>query len=334
MPIAGAAAGAARSLEEIVAQRLLADKLRAEIAQQEQRGQLEQATLNERMRMNDADLKRTERIDSEQATDRAEKRDTAKLMQRGRSNMAGVIGMGVDPETARREIAFSALNSGADVPDGVMQAITPAPVKLRSVTTPGANGRPVNRMVPETEAVEEYREPRAATKPERDPIADYEARLKLDAKYKQPGGSNPVAEAQDTAREAGRLAKALKDHPGVGGAFGVWDARMPTMKQDTADAESIRDALTSLLTLENMGKMKGVLSDSDMKVLRQASTTLNANMGDKAARAELQRIAEVMDRATGEGLPSMDMATSRGGAASGGAAPRRMRFDAKGNPIP
>jgi len=325
MPIAGMAAGAARGLEEIVAQRILEQKLQQEIANRERQDAMEQARLNETMRNNDFDRKRTEKIDAANEADREEKRSTAKLMQRGRSNMAQVVAMGVDPETAKREIAFSALNSGSDVPGGVMEAITPPKVQKYAVTTPGPNGKPTRRLATEqelAEGVEEYREPRAPQRPERDPIADHEAKLKLDAKYKQPGAANPVAEAQDTAREAKRIADALASHPGVKGAFGVLDARLPTLNQSTADAEVLRDSLTSLLTLENMGKMKGVLSDSDMKVLRQASSTIAAPMSDAAAVAELKRISEVMSRATGEGLPTMDMATSRGGPANTGASDR------------
>ncbi len=90
------------------------------------------------------------------------------------------------------------------------------------------------------------------------------------------------------------------------------------MRQSTADAEVLRDSLTSLLTVENMSKMKGVLSDSDMKILRAASSTINPRMGDPAARAELKRIVQVMQRAAGDGgMPSMDMATGHDSAPAG-----------------
>lgn len=107
-------------------------------------------------------------------------------------------------------------------------------------------------------------------------------------------------EALDTAKEVQRLATALRQHKGLNGAFGSWGARMPTVSQNTADAETLLNSLASMLTMENMGKMKGVLSDSDMKVLRQASTTLNPSMSESAARAELERIATVMSNLTGE----------------------------------
>jgi hypothetical protein len=163
----------------------------------------------------------------------------------------------------------------------------------------------------------------AVVRPERDPVADHEAKLKLDAKYKtNNNASDPAAEARDTASEAKRIASELLNHKGLDRAFGVINSKLPTFQQDTADAEVLRDALTSLLTLENTGKLKGVLSNADMAILRQASTTIAGAQSPQAARSELQRLVDVMGRAAGEGgLPKMDMATSRGGAPAPVAAP-------------
>lgn len=268
---------------------------------------------------------------------RVDEQNAAGEASRARSNMAGVLEMGLDPQTTQREIVGTSLRSGTEVPRTVLDLIKIPEVKRHPITTAGPNGQPLRKLVTEAEleaGVPEYREPKTPTAPARDPIADHEARLKLDAKYKQPGSSDPVAEAKETASEAKRIATALKDHPGLDGAFGVIKSKLPTFQQATADAEVLRDALTSLLTLENTGKLKGVLSNADMAILRQASTTIAAPMSPEAARAELKRVAEVMGRAAGEGgLPKMDMATSRGNAAPN-ATPKRLRFDAKGNPIP
>lgn len=108
-------------------------------------------------------------------------------------------------------------------------------------------------------------------------------------------------EAVDTAREVQRIAGELSRHEGFSGAFGLGDAMNPfTLKQSTADAEVLRDTLSSLLTLENMGKMKGVLSDSDMRLLQRASTTINPKMSEGAARVELARLREIMAKVTGD----------------------------------
>lgn len=321
MPIAGAAAGAARSLEELVATQLLKQQLEEEIAQRDRQFGMEQDRFRETQRNNAFDRDRTVKIDEQNATERQRVTDARDTERRGRSNMAGVIGMGLDPETASREVVMSSLQSGADIPSGVAKLLEPQPEEQTyAVTVAGPNGRPMRTLKKKSElaqGVEEYREPRAPSAPQRDPIADYRARKEIDKEFGAANSvSNPVEEAADTAREARRLALKLKDHPGLGGAFGVFDARMPTLKQDTADAEVLRDALTSLLTLENTGKLKGVLSNADMQILKQASTTIAAPMSDAAARAELARVAEVMGRATGESaMPSMEMSTSRGGGA-------------------
>jgi hypothetical protein len=106
-------------------------------------------------------------------------------------------------------------------------------------------------------------------------------------------------EAVKTAAEASRIATSLLNHPGLSGAFGVLDQYLPTLKQSTADAQVLRDALTSLLTLGNVGKLKGVLSNADMEILKKASTTIAAPMSDSAARAELQRVITVMNKVAG-----------------------------------
>lgn len=126
--------------------------------------------------------------------------------------------------------------------------------------------------------------------------------------------SKPInnAEVIDTANEAKRLASELKKHKGLPGAFGVLDQYIPTLRQDTQDAVILRDALTGLLTLENMSKMKGVLSDSDMKLLRQASTTLQGGSSERAAMAELDRIVDVMGKVAAAGVGSDDAADLSG----------------------
>lgn len=117
------------------------------------------------------------------------------------------------------------------------------------------------------------------------------------ARTAQPANS---AEAVDTAREVQRLARELSNHSGMSSAFGVLDSRLPTIRQDTADAENIANSLRAMLTLENMGKMKGVLSDSDMRVLQQASTTLASSGSSQAAGQELARLDAVMSKLTGD----------------------------------
>jgi hypothetical protein len=148
-------------------------------------------------------------------------------------------------------------------------------------------------------------------------------------------GGNPE-EALDTAREVQRIARALRDSKGRSGAFGVLQSRLPTIRQDTADAEVLLNSLRSLLTLENTGKLKGVLSNADMELLRQASSTLAAQMSDPAAVAELNRLGQVMSRATGEQWDAPQApaaAPQHGGARAAGAGPVKWGRDAQGRPV-
>lgn len=56
------------------------------------------------------------------------------------------------------------------------------------------------------------------------------------------------------------------------------------------------DNLKGLLTLENLGLMTGVLSDTDIKIIQDASTALDIGLGDEAFEAELQSIADALNR--------------------------------------
>lgn len=131
-----------------------------------------------------------------------------------------------------------------------------------------------------------------------------EARAAAEAKYrpapaaKSAGATTPPG-GDKTAAEVVRIATALKNHPSRKNVFGVLDSKLPTMRQGTADAETLFNSLKAMLTLENTDKMKGILSDSDMRLLQQASSSLSGNMSDPAAEAELQRLIEVMGRAGG-----------------------------------
>lgn len=136
MGLTGAATGAAQSLEDIVAQRMLRAKLEQAISERNREFGLEQQRASETATQNEYERKRTDRIDAENTAARTAKSDTEATARRGRSNMAGVLSMGLDPETAKREMAVSSLNSGASIPDGVMEALTPPKKKEYTYTDP------------------------------------------------------------------------------------------------------------------------------------------------------------------------------------------------------
>lgn len=298
---AGAAAGGAKALEDIVAQRLFVQKLEAEIANRQKQTELEQAALNQRSVEHSDNMRARSRDDDRLDADRRDRNNSQgvrkmvgeSLMQGGTPDRRALAAMQIEagdaptmlnePKPERDPIADHEAKARIDAryrrePSGPAAPRTPQWVQ-------GPDGIPIdiNGVAPK------------GTKPY-DPVA---------ARSSQPVNRD---EAIDTAREAKRIATALKDHKGFNGAFGVMDSWMPTFRQDTADAESLRDTLTSLLTMENMGKMKGVLSDSDMKILRQASSTVNSRISESAAKAELERIIRVMGTVSGDDVPEQPQA--------------------------
>jgi len=96
------------------------------------------------------------------------------------------------------------------------------------------------------------------------------------------------------------LIQELKTHPGLKGAVGfksptAWGGGIGGTK--AAGAIAKHDALISMLTLENMGKMKGVLSDADIKILQRAGTSLSRQMSEKEYNRELNKIKERVTQA-------------------------------------
>lgn len=326
---AGAAAGANDALQDMLVQRRAAylqhEQLKLQQAAQAQqaaqlaaleRERAEDRTHRDRVFQSD-EAERT-RIAGRQAQQDAVA-TSARNNAQGTKTMIGDFLTRRQPgqplsDTERGSLEAMSVTDDVNLPASLM-----AKPQRKVITTLGKRGEPVQRAVTEEELIEgvpEYRAPQSGGgtpdqqwvirdgKPT--PIPKGTARpgdLPYDAvaARQQNGTTDPNAEAVDTAREAGRIALKLRDHPGFNGAFGVLDSKLPTVRQATADAEVLRESLMSLLTLENMGKMKGVLSDRDMQVLRQASTTLSGQMSEAGARAELDRLANVMAKVTGGG---------------------------------
>ena len=110
------------------------------------------------------------------------------------------------------------------------------------------------------------------------------------------------AEKEQTKKEIVSLATNLKNNAKLGSIYGPYDSRtfdlVPTTIGIVADIEQLQ----SLLTLANLGKMKGVLSDTDIRILTTAATTIgNRGMGVARAKLELQRI---IDKFNSSKMPS------------------------------
>lgn len=316
MSIAGAGFGAAKALEEILGEQML----RAQMAQRE-REQAERMAL-EQQRFAESQRQFNVRADA----DDRQRRDV--------NNRQGLELMQSDKAQMDTDAAITGLPGHLKPLAGLMRIGALRNLSTDDLKTP-------EQKAQEAKAAEEseIRVRRASIAPRSDSAANLTLVDDKGNQQRVPDGpqanqmlqqgwkifdavaarsSKPAdsPEARDTANEAARLAQALLDHKGFGGVFGLHGSYLPTVRQDTADAEQLLGSLTGLLTVENMDKMRGVLSDSDMKVLRAASTTLSNRMGDQAAASELKRIVEVMKRAGGQGaaagLPPMDLATSRG----------------------
>lgn len=119
----------------------------------------------------------------------------------------------------------------------------------------------------------------------------------------------------DKAQSVIDLIKTLgKEAEGFGGAVG---AKGPSslfgLKGDpiagTAAAGYVNrfNQLVGMLTLENMGIMKGVLSDADIKIIKEASTALNRNGREEDFITELGKLEKIMKKVI-----------DKGGAMSGG----------------
>lgn len=81
------------------------------------------------------------------------------------------------------------------------------------------------------------------------------------------------------------------------------------------DGRSFRqdfETLTGLLTLENMGVMKGVLSDADIKIIKDASIALNLRLDTGEVKKRLRTILEKMKKTSDKIIPGVaDVATRK-----------------------
>lgn len=102
---------------------------------------------------------------------------------------------------------------------------------------------------------------------------------------------------EESARSAVSLALRLKDNPATKKLFGRVDGRTPDVDQDVIDADADRQQLVEILTLANTDRMTGVLSESDIQILRAAGTLLeNRLISDQRASDEIDNVIEVFRR--------------------------------------
>ena len=93
------------------------------------------------------------------------------------------------------------------------------------------------------------------------------------------------------------VSELLADRSGLRAATGTIDSLIPTVIPGTKDWENKLQYLRSRLTKDNLGLLKGVLSDTDMKLLENiASGQLQLRGGHDAMVKGLQKVAETLQR--------------------------------------
>lgn len=114
----------------------------------------------------------------------------------------------------------------------------------------------------------------------------------------QSGGVQDPAKAQ-TANEIITLAKEIMNDKALSASVGPYSSRLPSWKTltgETADFAAKAQRLQSLLTLGNLGVLKGAISDKDMEVLQSAASSLKPGMTEQAYKTELQRIIDTTSK--------------------------------------
>lgn len=137
---------------------------------------------------------------------------------------------------------------------------------------------PADRMVAEAEKAERDRK-----------AAEFEAEQKAMTSQEQM--------VIDEAKTAYMIAKELRDNvEGLKGAVGPISSRLPSISEDTVEFESKLDYLQSLLTLGNLGRMTGVLSESDLALLSKAASGLDTGVGEAAFKQQLNTIIDNLEK--------------------------------------
>lgn len=88
----------------------------------------------------------------------------------------------------------------------------------------------------------------------------------------------------------------LANESGLSGATGPVSSRLPSFRQGTVDFEADFNELGNLLTMQNLGRMTGVLSNSDLLIIRNAASGLAQGGSEERMKTYLQQINDVFSR--------------------------------------
>lgn len=221
----------------------------------------------------EAEISRLQALDTKEGERRSEQLQIA-LQERNR-----LVTQSLEDEKEKRSYMVQAASNGAD--QGTLDAI-------RNATTPGEAavlagpwiGR-LDRQMHQAQLANIYDQIFQRSLPSE---ASLKEARELQEKNRQ---------ALDKARDIERVATELKDWgwgKNLGARAPEWFRYMTGSKTATEDFDAKLDQLKSILTLDNMDLMTGVLSESDIKILASAATALNVKGSREAFDAELNVI--------------------------------------------
>jgi hypothetical protein len=109
--------------------------------------------------------------------------------------------------------------------------------------------------------------------------------------------------AMQASQEALALTKSLANNANLGSVTGI-AAMTPTFNPESQDIINQANQLLALLTADNLKLMSGVLSETDIKMLRDLSSGLNVSEkgikgSEQAVRARLSDISQKLEKSIG-----------------------------------
>jgi|GEM_PF-5049050 len=119
----------------------------------------------------------------------------------------------------------------------------------------------------------------------------------------------------DMANEAAVIARELANDPNLNQAVGTVDTWLPTVRESTQDVINKAQRLESLLTVDNLKLMSGVLTDRDIAFLTRVASGLNiTDSGIKGSESAVKkRLTEIADKIEGSVAPQRQAAPQSSG---------------------
>jgi hypothetical protein len=347
MGIAGAGFGAGRALEEIIGEQMLRAQMEAREREAQARTQLDREALQARIEAETAArAQRQQELDME-AGDR-----------RQRQNIAGV----------RRKLSDAIMQSEGGITPEMRRGMASLQVESGDAPTMLAEPKPERDPIADYQARKEIDARFEKPTRERDPIADYQAKKEIDAKFEKPSRTSQLAHPQimkyseniirkvddligraddpSTPQDESRPNRITQATAGVGGAVRRWAPWNNSAKD--VDAELF--SLTSELAIAALQKMRassqtgggvGNVALGEMEIMKNAEAAIRSDQSPANLRRQLKIIRDseqrFLDAVRADGMNSgvqIDSSGLKPEASTAPAAPRRMRFDSKGNPIP